>query len=695
VTPAVGRFFDADEDRPGAPHVAVLGYHLWRTRFGGERSVLGREIRIADEPYTIVGVAPADFTGVESTPADLFLPVEGARVFGDAHVLTDRNYYWLRIIGRLRPGATPAQASAEVTAIYRHASEGNTAVDQATFARAVVTVMPLMDYRRRTRSPNASVSLWLGGMAAVLLVIACANVANLCLARSAREARSIAVRVALGAGRARLVRLLLSEMVLLAALSAAAGFALSLAGSAVLRRSLLANVAPPDHLIDARLLGAGLLAAAVTVLLAGLGPALLSSRVPLVATLKSGGHGTTSSHTRLRKALLALQLALVCVLLIGTGVFSASLRNARAVDLGFDPDHLLLAHAAFPNAGITGPRVDEITRRIVDRVRALPGVTRVAAAEGGPFLGSVHLPPSVPGRDSIPTVRALQGRVAFEIVSPELFSTAGITTTAGRVFTDADAQSGRRVVVVSERLARAYWPGENPLGQCVYVAGHKVPCSEVIGVVRDRRGITTDRVGAAEYYIPIGHPDAPAEPHVIYEDRSIIIRASIDPAALVPQVSRIMRAELPTLQLIDVRPATELLEPTLHSWRLGATMFGLFGVLAAVLAMLGLYGVVSYTVSQRTQEIGVRMVLGAEGADIARLVVGEAVRVTLVAIATGLAMAALGGHALAALLFEVSTHDPVIYALTALTTGLTAIAASYLPARRAARVEPVTALRAE
>jgi hypothetical protein len=263
------------------------------------------------------------------------------------------------------------------------------------------------------------------------------------------------------------------------------------------------------------------------------------------------------------------------------------------------------------------------------------------------------------------------------------------------VFTDADAQSGRRVVVVSERLARAYWPGENPLGQCVYVAGHKVPCSEVIGVVRYRRGITTDRVGAAEYYIPIGHPDAPAEPHVIYEDRSIIIRASIDPAALVPQVSRIMRAELPTLQLIDVRPATELLEPTLHSWRLGATMFGLFGVLAAVLAMLGLYGVVSYTVSQRTQEIGVRMVLGAEGADIARLVVGEAVRVTLVAIATGLAMAALGGHALAALLFEVSTHDPVIYALTALTTGLTAIAASYLPARRAARVEPVTALRAE
>jgi len=693
VQPALGRFFSAAEDQlPQGTPVAVLGYGYWQSHFAGARDVLGKPIRIGRSDYTIIGVAPVGFSGVSLRSMAAFIPITagGADVFAEMGVTKWRDSYrvgWLQTIVRRKPNVSRDAASADFTNALRLSLEtqrpteppGQLPGPDSLHARAELA--SIIEDRGPRRSQEATVAVWLVGVSVLVLLMACANVANLLVARAIRRRREIAVRLAVGVSRARLLTQFLSESTLLAIVGGAVGVLVAQWGGGLLRAFLLPDVAWTAAAVDPRLLGVTAVIAVVAGVITGLAPMRQLARADVVSDLRDGGRGVSLRGSRMRRGLLVLQGAISVVLLIGAGLFVRSFHNVRSLDLGFQPDHVIIAEMSARGTPIDSARRLEIMERLRERALTVPGVQHAANTLTIPFSIEWNQRLIVPGVDTA----ALRDLFYINPVGPGYFETMGTPLVRGRQITDADRAGGQLVAVLSQTAARRIWPSEDPLGKCVKVDA-KGPCSIVVGVSGDiRAGFNegpTRHVYLAAAQVPL-------------PDSRLFIRTRGDAAKQTEAVRRALQEVVPGFAYVSTQTLDSIIAPEMRSWRLGATMFTIFGVLALLVAAIGLYSVVAYDVSQRTRELGVRVALGASAAAVLRLVVGEGVRVVVVGLALGAAVALALASRVSPLLYQVSAKDPVTYAGVVGILLVVAIVASLAPALRAARVDPNVALRTE
>jgi putative ABC transport system permease protein len=684
VTPVLGRLFAADEDRPGGARVTVLSWGFWQRQYSGASDIVGRALELGSGTYTVIGVAPRRFGGLDLNAPDLWVPIEAAASAGETgppEALDSRSWSWMTVVARLAPGATSDGAAAAATVVYRR---GFPASEQAE-AHATVLLGAVQEARGPIATSDARVSRWLGLVALLVLLIACANVANLLLARGVARRREMAVRAGLGAGRGGLVRLLLVESLVLAAAGGGAALVMAMWTGTAVRRFLVPQLDRDLPLLDPRVLVFTAAAVVLTALLAGIVPAALTSRTDLTDALKSGGHGTTARSGRTREMLLATQVALTLVLLVGAGLFVRSLRNVQGLDLGFDADRIVVASPDFDAAGVSADAANATFLRLVDRLGQVPGVEAVAASMGTPFGWSFSTDVRAEGVDSIP--RVASGGPYFNRVTPQYFATLGLRIVRGRGFTTGDRRGAERVTVLGATMARLIWPGQDPLGRCIYVEESR-ECTRVVGVAADTRRESVTDSGAVQYYLPYDQLDHG-------KISALFVRTRVDARSLVETVRREIHAAEPGLPYVQAFTMSQQIAPQLRSWRLGAAAFTAFGLLALVIAATGIFAVIAYGVSQRTQEFGVRMALGAQAAEILHLALGQGLR----AVAGGLALGMLGAlalsRAIASLLYGVRPTDPAVYGGVAMALVAVAAAAAWLPARRAAAVDPLVALRYE
>ena len=721
--PALGRLIAPDDDREGSPNpVAVLSWSYWNRALAGDASVVGQPIVVNGRSYTVVGVAPQHFVGTELGSPALWLPLGVAPSLGyDERMTRSRFAAWLSIVARLAPGVTRQQAQSMAEgAILAARDEG------ADVPPGAMGGVPGGEVRVRMGGPGGAggpgagpapqpppprvrlaelrgrgaagipaplgggqslpVSLWFMAVTAAVLLIACANVANLMLARATNRQHEIAVRLSLGATRGRLARQLMTENLLLAALGGAAGLAVAAAGVALLPRVVPLPPLPP--FLDERMLAFTALLTVLTTAAFGLAPALRATRPDLHAALSAAGR-RRAGRPRGRSALVVVQLAASLVLLIGAGLFIRSLRNVRSIDVGFDTDHLLVASIDQRGARSSREQMDGYWRAALERVRALPGVRSAALGMSAPFEMSIMLPLDAPGYPS-PDGRPRPAQADF--AGAGYFATLGIEITRGRAFTEEDRAGTAPVAIVNETLARQIWGGDQPLGKCVRVGapGGDAPCLEVVGVAEDAKYADLTAPAAPFLYRPLEQRLRMAPPMTVLH-----VRASGDPAALAARVRQELQGLDPAVRFASVRPLSDLMLPQIMPWRMGTLIFTLFGSLGLLLAAVGLYGVLSFLVAQRTRELGVRIALGARTGDVLALVLGQGARLIVLGIAAGLLGGAVAARLFASMMYGVSPLDPLVYLSTAVVLGAIGMVATYVPARRATRVDPIVALRAE
>ncbi|MFN2565239.1 MAG: ABC transporter permease, partial [Gemmatimonadaceae bacterium] len=687
VRPHLGRFILPEEDvEPVGAPVVVISYGFWMRQFAGDRRVIGRTLELGQRRYMIIGVTPPGFTGTELSAPDVWIPITASqgRLQADAGWATrGGSTTWLSIYARLRPGVAPHWVSGETMRAMRAAAPDAFYVGP----NRRIIVEPIIVSRAESAGVGAQVTTLLAAMSILVLLIACANVINLLLARGLRRRREIAVRLALGVSRGRLVGQLLAESVLLALLGGAAALLVAYWGGGLVRTLLFGDITWADAPVDRRVLGFTMLLALVAGVLAGLLPALQTSRPELTSALKAGAREGGATRSRTRTALLIMQAALSVVLLVGTGLFVRSLGRISQIRLGVDVDRVLLGRMDLRATGRSPADADAVFGRVLDRVRGLPGVQSAAVAATVPFSESFGAGVVVPGHDP----RSVDDPHFYNAVTPGYFATIGAPLLAGRDFGPGDHAASARVVIISEAMARRYWPRESAVGNCIFVDSDTPPCAQVVGVAADvkRQGVfEEDRMFV---YAPL------AQAPRIRSRRLVVRPAGDDPARLIEPVRRAMQTAVPGLPYASVGLLRDMtnVRQQLRPWQLGAAFFGAFGALALLLAAVGLYGVVSYTVTQRTHEMGVRVALGAQARDVARLVMREGVGVTAAGAAIGVAAALAGGRFVQSLLYEVSAWDPLVFAAVAVTLLAVAVAATLVPAWRATRVDPVVALRAE
>jgi predicted permease len=691
VRPTLGRFFGPDEDRPPrGENVVVLDGGYWERAFGADSGVLGRTLDISGLPYTIVGVAPKGFTGAELERRDAWIPMSAGSSQPRPDWPTTWNAWWLDVIGRLKPGVTLRQAGADATAAHRRAYAGP---PDYSVARATLSVAPLRYTGERKESTEVAVSRWLAGVAAVVLLVACANAGNLALARVLRRRREVAVHLALGISRGRLVRLLLAESVLLSLAGGAAGLLLALVGGRLIRDMLLPNVSWAGSPVDARVLAVTAVAALATGVLVGLVPALQGSRPDLTAALKAGAREGGVQRSRLRTALTVTQAALSVVLLIGAGLFVRSLSNVRALRIGIEPDRVLAVGVRWPSdAGLPreeaermGMRRKALYERALERFRQVPGIEHASLTVGSPFGSSFIVGLAVPGYDSLP--RLPGGGPWVSAVTSDYFRTVGTRVLRGRVFTPTDGPTSERVAVVNETMARTLWPDGNAIGRCLLL--NNAPCSRIVGVVEDaRRRQLIHEEPAMQYYIPFGQERG-------IGGTTLLVRPAGEAAKMIGTVRRELQRLEPAVGYISVQTLQEIINPQVRPWQLGATMFTAFGALALLVAAIGLYSLIAYLVAQRTHELGVRVALGARAPDIARLVMARAIAPATLGLVLGVALALALGRFVEPLLFQTSPRDLGVFLVVTATLLAFAVLASVVPTWRATRVDPLTALRVE
>jgi len=535
---------------------------------------------------------------------------------------------------------------------------------------------------------GAKLPIWLAAVSAIVLLIGCANVANLLLARAVQRKREIAVRLALGASRGRLVRQMLAESAVLAALGGAAALLVTLWVGPILRASFLPANAAASAALDLRILVFAAFAVLATAALAGVAPAYHASAPDLSAELKSGEREGRFQASATRTGLLVGQVALTLVLLMGAGLFVSSLRRVRSLRLGFDADRLIVASVDLSSLGYARPAINMLYERMRERVRQVPGVTGASLAVGSPFGVGFAVSLEVPGRDSLPRVKT--GGPYVAAVTPDYFHTMGTALRRGRVFVASDDAGAQRVVTVNETMARLYWPGEEPLGKCLKIGGRTAPCRQVVGVVEDARwGSVIDE--AVQYFIPLAQTDSVMTSPVT----ALLVRTAGPSDALAGAVRREVQATSADLPYPTIDPMPQKFAWQLRPWRLGSAILSIFGGLGLLLAAIGLYGVLSYVVSQRTQEIGVRIALGAAAGHVRRVVLLQTLRVVGIGVLLGTIAALAAGRVIASQLYGVTPHDPVVLSVAVMILVAVAVVASYLPARRATKVDPMVALRYE
>jgi predicted permease len=689
LVPAAGRFFAPEEDRdPGAHAVVVLSHGLWRRRFGSDPATVGTDITINGRRFMVAGVAPAGFVGIQlGEPAELFMPLAmvGVAMPRSAELLDQRYAGWLQIVGRLKPGVTAAAAGTEVaTLAARLAQEYPEALEGAS-----AEVTPLSGgLDPGNRQEALPIFVLLMAVPVVVLLIACANVANLLLARATGRRREIGIRLALGATRSRLLRQLLTESVLLALCAGAAGMLLSFWLNDVL---LAVSRAPAEIELalkpDMRVLAFTIVVAVVTGVLFGLAPALGATRPDVVPALKEEGIalGRRVRRSRLTGAFVVAQVALSLILLVTAGLFLRSLDKALGVNPGFDPVNRMSLSFDLGIQGYSDRQRGTFYARLLERVRALPGVEAASLASPLPLSGriiatAVSLEGVDPDAGAVP--------VTLGSISPEYFATLGVPLVQGRDFAPADGPGAPLVVIVNETLARRLWPDQDPVGRRLRLYGREEPLREVIGVAKDGKyDELTERPRSFLYF--------PERQHADLSDISLVVRTTGDPRPLAGALTAAVHELDPTLPIFRLETLEQSLVNRLDKERGASSLLGVFGTLALLLAALGLYGVMAYAVSQRTREIGIRVALGARQADVLRQFVGEGVRLAVVGVVIGLVLSVALTRVIAQFLYGVTATDVATFAAGALVLCVVAVAASWLPARRAARVDPMVALRAE
>lgn len=693
--PVLGRSFTVDEDRPGCPEPGVmLSSEAWHARFGGDSSILGKTIEIAGWRYPIVGVAPPEFTGIERTRVDLWLPLSA-----NDHGIYLKDWannagsFWLSALVRLRRGTPVSVAESEATAPYRRFFQSTHPQDSVLGVRLLSVVGARLPDGPTT---EARVSAWLTGVAGLVFIIACANVATLLLLRAMRRRREVAIRRALGMSTRALGVQLLLESVVLALLGGGAALLAMRWVSGPLRAVLLPDVAWSAPAWSARVVMVTVAGVLVAALVTAVVPLAGIARSDLSRELRSGGHGVVWRRGRLHSALLVAQAALSVTLLVGAGLFLRSLHNAQALDFGYDLTHVLKVKIAFPGAAErhVDPGMERFYREALVHARAVPGVTHAALGESDPGGWSYAEAISIPGRDRLPT--APGGGPYATAVTPDYFRTIGTPILRGRDFTDRDRAGAEPVVIVSKSVADLYWPGADPIGLRVHV-GSDSNWSRVVGVAGDIRqyGVTDSR--RLWLYTPWAQSTVDSGVTNLWHRRgyTLFVRTSGDAARWEQPVRQAIARLDPTLPYVSVRPLEAVIAPQLQPWRLGATMLTAFGLLATALAALGLYSVVAYSVAQRRRELAVRTALGAKRDDLVRLVVADAARVALVGVVLGLGLGGTFGHYVSGILFRTSGFDPLVLAVAAVALLLVSLGASAIPGWRMGRVDPATALRTD
>jgi putative ABC transport system permease protein len=677
VGPILGRAFEESDSRPGNDHVVVLGYGLWQRYFAADRAVVGRDIRLNGEPYTVVGVMPPDFSpddyGELWLPSPWGVPTHPLVPDKDPRQFRDRNY--LEVWARLKPGVTMRQARADLDVIGRRLeNQYPNSNDQVG-----VSFLPLHEYVVGDIRP---VLLVLLGAVVMVLLIACANVANLLLARATARSKEISIRMALGASRSRLLRQLLTESCLLGLLGGVLGFLV-----AVLAVPSLLALSPPDIRqfkqigINWEVLAFSFLTSVVCGVLFGLIPALQSSRSYPNESLKEGERGSTANRGRTRSVLVIAEVGLSLVLLVGAGLLVKSFARLMEVNVGFDPDHLLTFNLGLP------PSTDSVHQlvfyqQVVQRLQAVPGVQAVGAVSRLPLSGgNTSRNFYVPGID--------KGYDAdIRVSTPDYFRAMRIPLLQGRSFSESDLGSSLNVVVVNDALVRTVFPGQDPIGKQLIHFGPNDLTLRIIGVVGNVRHVGLDADPHSEIYQLLGQAQWPSI--------SVVIRsATSDPKNLISTAQNVVWSVNKDVPLDRIRTMQDLIANSVQRRKFSMFLLSIFAAVAMLLAAIGLYGVMSYSVAQRTHEIGIRMALGARRPDVLTLIVKQGMVLALTGIVAG-AMLSLGiTRLISGMLFGIRATDPLTFAGVAALLGTVAFLANYLPARRASKVDPLVALRYE
>jgi putative ABC transport system permease protein len=679
VSPALGRGFTDGEEQPGRDRIVILSHALWQRRFGGDPGILNKTISLSDEPYVVVGIMPPGFQFPENT--EIWGPLAP-----DEEVRESRFGFFLAVVGRLKPGVTRAQAQADMDVIANQIEKQFP--DMAGYG---VNVVPVLE---NTVGPIRRALMILFVAVLFVLLIACANVANLLLARATVRQREVAVRAALGAGRWRIVRQLLTESMLLAVLGGALGVLLAWWGLRLLVDLSPANILRLENIrLDGRVLWFTLALSLLTGLIFGLAPALQTSHLKLSETLKEGGSavggGAGRRAQRIRGVFIVAEVALTLALLVGAGLLVRSFWRLKHVDPGFRADHVLTLRLSLPRSRYTeGAQAVSFFERLQERLAALPGVVSASATSG------VMLPKlansggfTIENRPQDPNEPSLE--LPFDVVQPNYFQTMGVPLLRGRAFTAQDTRANPGAAIVNETFVKRFFPNEDPVGKRFTFGGGgpNARWITIVGVVRDAKRQGLDQPIRIESWMPLAQ--------MASGSMDVVLRTTGDPLALSQAAREAVWSLDRDLPIQRIQTMERILSEGVAQRRLNMLLLGLFASVALILAGVGIYGVMSCVVTQRTHEIGVRMALGAQARDVLRMAIWRVMSLTLIGVALGLAGALALTRVMQNLLFNVSATDPATFALIALLLVGVALIASYIPARRATKVDPLLALRHE
>ena len=694
-----GRLFTEVEDqRPMGSLVGVLTHEYWQTALGG-RDVLNTQLRVGKFDYTIIGILPPGFMGtVQGRPPHIFIPITtvpaNLQPWQRDVYATQYNWDWMEIIVRRKKGVSVAAANAELTQAYLRSRTAqrlqNPRVLPDSIAHPQAMVAPLRNGAGPAPGPESRVLLWVSGVAGIVLLIACANVANIMLTRVLRRRREIAVRLALGVSRSRLLGQFVVEALLLALVGVGIGLLFAQWGGSAIRAVILPEGSTFNLGTDWRTIGVAGACAIGAALLSTIGPAVLAARSELTSSLKTGARGSSQRRSTLQTSLLVMQGALSVALLVGAGLFVRSLNRVRNISLGFDVSRVIDVYPDFRNASLESADEEVTLRELLAAAKRIPAIAGAARANSALFRTSTTRL-RVPGIDSVEQL----GRFNYQVVSPEYFDVVRTRILRGRGFEFSDLPRAPRVAVVSQAMAKALWPGREPLGQCMEVTWEptaNVPyesCTTVVGVAEDAayQGLTDEQ----RYVYYLNQEQMPAG-----WARQVLVRLNGDlTAAELERVRIALQRVMPGDGMVILRKLQDVIDDQSRSWRLGTMLFVAFGGLAVVVAAVGLYGVIGYTIAQRMHELGMRIALGARSGHILKLVLGQGVWFAAAGAAIGLAIAFFASRFIEPLLYKQSARDPVIYLSVAGIMILVGLAASAAPAWRAVRADPNRTLRAD
>ena len=694
VTPKLGRTFSSEEDKTQSP-VVVISDSLWQRQFGADQNVVGKSLVLNGQPFTVIGVAPREFVGTEEAfPREIWIPLLMKGVLRSTpqtpnnDPLSDRRSRSFDVMARLKHGVTLSQAQAGMNVVASRLAQ-NYPESNTNFRVALYAAGNGRPIFRNLLKPVTQILLALVGL---VLLIACANVGNLLLSRAVGRRKELAIRLTLGATRSRLIRQLLMESILLGCAGGLAGLILNF-----WLINFLAALKPPVPLplniefhTDWRVLGFTLVISVLAGIVFGLVPAIQSSKHDLVPALKdqSGQSGNRRSFFSLRNALVIGQVSLSIVVLIGAGLFLRSLNHARAIDPGFDANHVLTLSFHTNAQGYDEKKAQQFYQQLTERIQTLPGVSNVSIAQSAPlsyfYAPALGAPMFVEGHEPPPGTNP--PFAGMNIIGPNFFKTISVPLLQGRDFSNQD-QEGARVAIVNETLVQNFFPDGNVLGQRLRVLGRRPATYEIVGVVKDSKYRSLGESPTPYIFVPYSQSPQPS--------MSVHVHTNGDPKQLIAAIRRELQILDPNLPAFNVMTLADNIEISLFPARLGAVLLGVFGVLALLIASIGIYGVMSFGVSQRTREMGIRMALGAQRGDVLRMVILQGMKVAVIGVAIGSGLALASTRVVSSYLYDVSTTDPSTFVgMTLILIGVACLAC-YVPARRATRVDPLEALRYE